>query len=144
MADSLHEIPIQAPRETVHDAWTTERGLSSWWTAKSRVAGEVGALNVFVFDGGNVEFHFRIDEQVPGELLRWTGVLAEKMPEEWVGTRIEVDLEGSGDTTRMRFAHRNWKSTEGMYRVCNTTWGELMYRLRDHCEGRGRGPLFGG
>lgn len=144
MADSLHEIPIEAPPETVYDAWTTSRGLSSWWTKDSRAAGEVGGVNVFVFDGGNVEFHFRVDEQTPAESLRWTGVAAEKMPEEWVGTRIEVDLQGSGGTTRMRFGHRNWKSTKGMYCVCNTTWGELMYRLRDYCEGRGRGPLFDG
>lgn len=144
MPDSLHEIPIQASPDVVYDAWTKAQGLSSWWTADSRVAGDVGGVNVFVFDGGNVEFHFRIEEQVPGERLRWTGIAAAKMPDEWVGTRIEVDLEGSGDATRMLFAHRNWRTTEGMYRVCNTTWGELMYRLRDHCEDNGRGPLFDG
>ena len=144
MPDSLHEIPVRADPQSVFDAWTTSEGLSSWWTKDSRAASEPGEVNVFVFDGGSVEFHFRIDEQVPGKRVRWTGVQADNMPNEWVGTRIEVDLEPSDDGTRLRFGHVGWKSAEGMYCVCNTTWGELMYRLRDHCEGTGRGPLFEG
>jgi uncharacterized protein YndB with AHSA1/START domain len=144
MADSLHEIPVAADPQAVYRAWTTAEGLSAWWTKGSRVAGRPGGVNVFVFDGGNVEFHFRVDEQVEGRKVRWTGVEAEKMPGEWVGTRIEVDLAPADGGTRMRFGHKGWKSVDGMYCVCNTTWGELMYRLRDACEGKGRGPLFPG
>lgn len=144
MPDSLHEIPVQADSMTVFGAWTTAEGLCSWWTKDSRVADNPGDVNVFVFDGGNVEFHFRIDDQVPGKLVRWTGVEADKMPDEWVGTSIEVDLTPSDGGTRMRFGHKGWKTTKGMYCICNTTWGELMYRLRDYCEGKGRGPLFPG
>lgn len=144
MADSLHEIPVKASPNKVYEAWTTAAGLSAWWTKDSRVAERVGDVNVFVFDGGNVEFHFRIDDQVPERRVRWTGLAADKMPAEWVGTRIEVDLEPADGGTRMRFGHKNWKEATSLYCVCNTTWGELMYRLRDHCEGKGRGPLFSG
>jgi len=67
------------------------------------------------------------------------------MPSEWVGTNIEVDLEGmSNGKTRMKFGHKNWKSLQGAFAICNTTWGELMYRLKDSCEGHGRGALFQG
>jgi hypothetical protein len=38
MADSMHEIAIQADPRKVYDAWTTREGLSSWWTAQSRRA----------------------------------------------------------------------------------------------------------
>jgi uncharacterized protein YndB with AHSA1/START domain len=143
MPDSLHEIPIEADPNTVYQAWTTAKGLSSWWTKDSRGGGS-GKPNVFVFDGGNVEFHFRVDGQVPGKAVRWTGIKAEKMPDEWVGTKIEVDIAPANRGSRLRFGHKGWKTTEGMYCVCNTTWGELMYRLRDYCEGKGRGPLFPG
>jgi hypothetical protein len=27
-----------------------------------------------------------------------------------------------------------------MVATCNSTWGELMYRLKDHVEGRNPGP----
>ena len=67
------------------------------------------------------------------------------MPDEWVGTEIRVDLEPAADGgTRMRFGHCGWRSADGAYAGCNSTWGELMHRLRDHCEGNGRGPLFSG
>jgi uncharacterized protein YndB with AHSA1/START domain len=145
MADSLHEINIAASVRKVYDAWTTEQGLCAWWTAKAKVSSTQGQINVFAFDGGAVEFHFRIDEQTPERRVLWTGVSADKMPDEWVGTKIDVRLnELEGGRTRMRFAHRDWQSTDGAFAFCNSTWGELMHRLRDYCEGRGRGPLFSG
>ena len=143
MTDSLHEISIQASRDTVYDAWSTADGLKGWWTADSRTAGEVGGVHVFGFMDGAVGFHFRIDALEPGKGVRWTGLPAPKMPEEWVGTRVEVELaDGEDGGTVLRFGHLGWKSGEGAYRMCNTTWGQLMYRLRDQCEGKGRGPLF--
>lgn len=145
MPDSLHEININADPQKIYQAWTTEAGQSSWWTKVCKMASKPGEVNVFRFDNGNIEFHFRIDEQVPGKKIRWTGVDRGKMPPEWVDTRIEVNLtpnEQGG--TRLRFGHKNWKSDQGAYALCNSTWGELIYRLRDYCEGKGRGPLFQG
>jgi len=144
MPSSLHEIHINADPHKVFDAWTTQQGLSSWWTKDSRVPAEAGKTYVFVFDSGNVEFHFRVDQQKKDRYVRWTGVEAKRMPGEWVGTNIEVFLESTDQGTKMRFQHTNWKTDQGMYCICNTTWGELMYRLKDYCEGRGRGPLFTG
>jgi uncharacterized protein YndB with AHSA1/START domain len=145
MPDSLHEITIAASPKAVYDAWTTAKGLKSWWTQDSRVASKVGGVHVFAFNGGEVEFHFRIDAQEPGRRVRWTGLAAPKMPDEWVGTRIDVELdEPEPGQTRMRFGHLGWQSADGFYRLCNSTWGELVYRLRDFCEGKGRGPLFAG
>lgn len=136
---------VNISAKDVYKAWTTPEGLSSWWTRKCQVGRKPGEINAFLFDNGSVEFHFRIDQQVPGSRVRWTGIKAEKMPEEWVGTTLEVDLTPAGEgRARLRFGHKNWKSTEGAFALCNSTWGELMYRLRDYCEGRGRGPLFKG
>lgn len=143
--DSLHEITIAAPSSGVFNAWTTEEGLRGWWTADAAAPRASGEQYVFRFDGGRVAFHFRVDEEVAGERVLWTGVDGPGMPSEWVGTRIDVRLTPASDgRTRMRFAHRDWRSVEGAYCACNTTWGELMYRLRDWCEGRPRGPLFNG
>jgi uncharacterized protein YndB with AHSA1/START domain len=142
--DSLHEIPISAPPARVYETWTTAAGLRAWWTADVTVpTGESGHY-VFGFDGGRVKFHFRVDKEVASEIVHWTGVPGPGMPDEWIGTEIDVRLSAGGGGTRMRVAHRNWRSIEGAYCVCNTTWGELMYRIRDYCEGRPRGPLFVG
>ena len=78
--DSLHEIAILAPASKVFDAWTTKEGLQGWWTAN--VLSADGSAYVLGFDGGNVEFHFRVERQLPGEKLLWTGLAAPKMPAE--------------------------------------------------------------
>jgi len=35
-----------------------------------------------------------------------------------------------------------WRSETENFMNCNTTWGELMYRLMAVAEGKSRGPLF--
>jgi uncharacterized protein YndB with AHSA1/START domain len=140
--DSMHEIAVSAPLQKVFDAWTTKDGLTAWWTSNVTIRDE-GRLFVFGFDGGKIEFNFRLDESVPGERAVWTGVAGDTMPAEWIGTRLDVQVApAKNGRIRLRFAHRGWRSTEGAFCECNTTWGELMYRLRDYCEGRPRGPLF--
>lgn len=141
--DSLHEIAISTPASNVLDAWTTKEGLRAWWTGDVTVPRAAGENYVFGFDGGKVKFHFRVVDQKPGVSVRMVGVEGPNMPAEWVGTELDarVSTEGPG-RSRLQFAHRNWRSIEGAYCVCNTTWGELMYRLRDSCEGKPRGPLF--
>jgi uncharacterized protein YndB with AHSA1/START domain len=143
--DSLHEIEISAPAAKVFDTWTTKDGLRAWWTGDVTVPRAKGESYVFGFDDGNVKFHFRVVNEVPGVSARWVGVAGPGMPAEWIDTEIDVRLsKAEGDRTRLQFAHRNWRSIEGAYCVCNTTWGELMYRLRDYCEGKPRGALFSG
>lgn len=142
MADSLHEISIAAPIERVYAAWTTPDGLASWWTADCRLAKDVGGIHVFGFQGRDVLFHFHVDTLAPPLHVQWTGIAGPNMTDEWIGTTIDVQLIPEGAKTRVRFAHRDWRSSDGAFRACNTTWGELMYRLRDACEGRRPGPLF--
>jgi len=140
--DSLHEIPIAAPPAKVYEAWTTAEGLRAWWTSDVTTPAGAGGEYTFGF-GGGVRFHFRRDEEVAGERVRWTGVAGPGMPSEWIGTHIEVRISKASDgRTRMQFEHRDWATIEGAYCACNTTWGELVYRLRNWCEGRPRGPLF--
>jgi uncharacterized protein YndB with AHSA1/START domain len=140
--DSRHEIVIRADVATVRAAWTTHDGLVGWWTAHARVVAVPGETHVFEFDGGAAHFHFRIDVLEPDH-VRWSGVAGERMPAEWIGTTIDARMVPLADgRTRLQFTHGNWASPDGAYAMCNTTWGELMYRLRDWCEGKGSAPLF--
>jgi uncharacterized protein YndB with AHSA1/START domain len=147
--DSLHEIPVAAPAKKVFQAWTTAEGLKAWWTTDvstptAKKKGDKGEY-VFRFGGGSVAFHFAVKKEVAGKRVVWRGVKGKGMPKEWVGTKIDVHIsKGKGGGTRLQFAHRDWKNAKGAYCECNTTWGELMYRLKGWCEGKGRGALFGG
>lgn len=142
-ADIRHQISIQAPPQRVLAAITTEAGLRAWWTANCTVKPEVGFINIFRFNNGTLEFHFRVDEQSPRHVA-WTCVPAPKVPDEWVDTRLAFDLATQESATILRFGHWRWRSIEGAYASCNTVWGELMHRLRAHAEGKPTEPYFKG
>jgi hypothetical protein len=42
----------------------------------------------------------------------------------------------------VRFAQLDWKAETDYFTSCNTTWGELMFRLQATAEGKTPGPLF--
>jgi len=143
MPDLLHHISIGATPQHVLATIATEPGLRSWWTADCTAKPEVGYVNVFRFDRGNVEFHFRVDEQSPRHIA-WTCIKTPRVPDYWVNTQLVFDLEESDKGTSLRFSHRGWRSAEGAYAECNTVWGEMMHRLRAHAEGKPTEPYFAG
>lgn len=61
---------------------------------------------------------------------------------EWDGTRIVFALKEDQGKTTVRFAHADWKAETDSFVSCNTTWGELMFRLKAAAEGKAPGPLF--
>lgn len=142
MADILQRIAIAATPEKILPLISTTDGFRAWWTADVDAKPEKGNVNRFRFHGGAVEFPFRVDEISPSR-VSWTCVEGPKVPPEWLGTRVAFDLlPAASGGVDLRFAHTNWREADGNYAMCNTTWGDLMHRLRDAAEGNGRGPYF--
>jgi predicted ester cyclase/uncharacterized protein YndB with AHSA1/START domain len=140
---SVHEIGIHAPADVVFDLLSTQAGLSRWWTDAVIAAPTLGHVNRFAFGGGSVEMPFRVDGHEAPTSLAWTCIEGDRVPPEWVGTRIVATLMPQADgTTRLRFAHEGWRPDAKSFALCNTTWGELMHRLRDVAGGRQPGPHF--
>jgi uncharacterized protein YndB with AHSA1/START domain len=140
MADILHKIIIEAPSEKIFEALTTQEGLQNWWAADTEAEPKIGSLAVFGFYNQTTVFKMRINELVPFKKVKWT---CEGEVDEWLGTELQFDLEPQdvGDTA-LSFRHGGWHSTEGVYAHCNTTWGNLMFRLKAYAEGKNPGPLF--
>ncbi len=142
MPEILHEIEIDARPDAVFRALTTEAGFMEWWTLDVETTAEAGSVATFGFYDRSTVFRMRIDELIPDRLIRWT-CLGDV--EEWTGTSLVFELsEYEGGGTVVRFSHTGWRSVTGFFRQCNTTWGALMYRLRDYCEGKNPGALFPG
>jgi hypothetical protein len=40
----------------------------------------------------------------------------------------------------LRFSQNGWQSMSEMYALRNSTWGELMYRMKSYLEGGNPGP----
>jgi hypothetical protein len=47
---------------------------------------------------------------------------------EWNGTILTWELAPEGDGTTLRFTQSHCKSVSDFCAMCNSTWGELMYR----------------
>ncbi len=128
MADILHRITIDATPDRVFDALTVSEGLQSWWTRDSHATPEIGSVAIFKSVQGTIVFRMRVEELVPGKRVVW---LCQGDLQEWEGTQLSWDLESTENSgTDLRFAHREWTSTEGEYPRCNTTWGHLMHLLK--------------
>ncbi len=140
MPHILHQIKISAPPERVFDAIATADGLRSWWTTDAIAEPIEGSIAEFGFNDRATVFRMRVDELVPGRRVTWS-CLGDN--DEWKGTRQEFHLSPEdGGGVDLRFAHLNWRSLAGAYSLCNTTWGELKYRLKAYAETDTPDPLF--
>jgi uncharacterized protein YndB with AHSA1/START domain len=137
MADIKHQIPIQATPEKVYAAVATQAGLRSWWTADTKADEKVGVKAEFGFDKRGIVFRMKIEKLEPGKLVVWS---CHGDHPEWDGTGLRWELSPENGGTSVRFTQSNWKAVTDMCATCNSTWGELMYRLKNYVEGRNPGP----
>jgi uncharacterized protein YndB with AHSA1/START domain len=137
MAELRHQITIQAVPAKVHEALTTEEGLRAWWTADAAAEAKVGGKAEFGFNRRRTVFRMTIDALEPGKRVVWS---CQGEPTEWNGTILTWDLAGEDSATIVRFNHSGWRAVTELYAICNSSWGELMHRLKDYVEGRNPGP----
>jgi uncharacterized protein YndB with AHSA1/START domain len=132
MADILHRIGVNAPRERIYDAVSTREGLSEWWTrtvdGESRVGGELS----FYFGGPDPGMTAEIDTLEEPRRVAWTCIQG---PDEWMGTHITFDIDENDDETVLRFAHSDWREPSEFMSHCNTKWGLFLLGLKSGLEG---------
>jgi len=137
MADLHHQIPINASPQKVYAALTTVRGLSGWWTADSKIDDKAGGTAEFGFDKRGVIFRMTIEDLKPNEAVVWS---CHGEHPEWRGTKLTWKISAQDGGTTLRFTHGNWEAVTDFFAICNSSWGELMYRLKDYAEGKNPGP----
>ena len=137
MADIKHMIQIAAAPAAVHPLVATAEGFKRWWTADVTVAAGNGAVERGFFNRATVYGLRPVQIASPRE-AHWlceTG-------KEWAGTRLLFDLVEQNGQTLFKFTHAGWQAETDYFTSCNTTWGELMFRLKAAVEGKTPGPLF--
>ena len=135
MSDIVHSIQISAPAEAIYPLVSTAAGFARWWAAD--VTERDGAVELGFFNR-RTTYRLRPQASQPARRAEWiceTG-------QEWQGTRLIFVLEPQSGGTQLRFTHGGWRSATDYFVSCNTTWGELMFRLKAEAEGKSRGPLF--
>lgn len=137
MPEFRHQIDINAKPDKVYAALTTDAGLRSWWAADSKTDQKVGGKAEFGFDKRSTVFRMKIEKLEPGKSVVWS---CHGDHPEWDGTKLTWSLTKDGEGTIVRFKQAGWKAATDMFAICNSSWGELMYRLKNYVEGRNPGP----
>jgi len=137
MAEIKHQIAIKASPQKVYAALATQAGLRAWWTADTTADEKVGGRAEFGFEKRGTVFRMNIDKLEPGKRVVWSCHGDHK---EWNGTVLSWQLSPQNGGTTLRFSQTGWKEINDFCATCNSTWGELMYRLKDYVEGKNPGP----
>ena len=135
MPEIKHSVQLAAKPDAIYPLIATAMGFGQWWA--SDVSEPDGAVELGFFKRATV-YRLRLESAKPQAQAEWkceTG-------DEWNGTRITFQLEPAKTGTVLRFVHAGWRSETDYFISCNTTWGELMYRLKAVAEGQSPGPLF--
>jgi uncharacterized protein YndB with AHSA1/START domain len=137
MMELRHQIPVNATLDKVYAALATQSGLEGWWIADTKADERQGGKAEFGFEKRGIIFRMNVERLEPGKQVVWT---CHGDHPEWDGTTLTWHIKRDGTATTLRFTHSGWKSASDFCATCNSSWGELMYRLRDYVEGRNPGP----
>jgi uncharacterized protein YndB with AHSA1/START domain len=135
MAEIRHSIQTAAKRETIYTLVATARGFAKWWATD--VTESPGVVELGFFNRATV-YRLRLESGTPPTQVEWVC----ETGDEWKGTRIVFSLEEGRPGTLIRFTHAGWATESDYFVSCNTTWGELMFRLKAVAEGKSARPLF--
>lgn len=134
MADIKHSIQTSATPEQIYPLIATAKGLSEWWAMDVSQPGETVDLGFF---NRATIYRLRL-----GPATKTSADWVCESGDEWNGTHIVFEIEPNKNGALIRFTHASWRAETPYFVSCNTTWGELMFRLREAAEGRKPGPLF--
>jgi hypothetical protein len=135
MADIQHSIQISATPEQIYPLVANAEGFGLWWATD--ITEPKGVVELGFFNRATV---YRLRPQ-PGQLPAEAEWVCES-GDEWSGTRIRFQMQAGKAGTLLRFTHADWREESDYFVSCNTTWGELMFRLKAAAEGKSPGPLF--
>ncbi len=140
MPDILHRLVIRASPGQVYRALTMPEGLAGWWTRDVTAEPTVGSVALFGFNRREVLFRMFVQELVETARVRWRCLGGHP---EWKDTEIAFVLSPAADGTVLDFAHRGWKSSEGILAVCNFEWARSLASLKVYLETGAGAPHAG-
>src|SRR5437660_8417748 len=111
-------------------------GFSQWWSEDVTENKAARTVELGFFNRATV-YRLNSVRMAAPQSAEW---LCES-GQEWQGTRLIFDTASKNGGTMLQFAHADWKAETDYFINCNTTWGELMFRLKACAEGKAPGPL---
>ena len=135
MPEIHHRVPVSAAAKAVLDLVATGVGFERWWAEDVTTEAD-GRISLGFFDRASV-YRLRLLERGE-EGVSWRC----ESGDEWHDTELRSDVKPARDGVILDFRHAGWRSETPYFTSCNTTWGELMFRVKSAAQGKPRGPLF--
>jgi uncharacterized protein YndB with AHSA1/START domain len=135
------QFDIDADRDTVRRALTTQDGIRSWWSVRTEGPhGDAdGRLRVSFPD---VPQPFELEmTRNDADRVEWT---VGAFPPWWAGTSIRWDLSDNPDRpgTRLLFSHRDYDPSNPVIPIVTPAWAQIILRLKEHAETGAARPYF--
>ena len=137
MTDLNHSVPINTSPTKVFAAIATQTGNQGWWTKDTVMDPKIGGKAEFGFEKRGVpDEHRETRSRPPGGVEMLGG-------QSGMG-RHHADVEHPAQRERQPVAIYAKRLARHHRRVaaCNSTWGELMYRLKANVGGKNPGPRW--
>lgn len=125
-----HRLIIQANTQTIYEAITTKKGLSSWWIKDCEIKNEVGEVNTFRFEG-HPPTEMKLKKQKENKYVSWKCIAGDK---EWIGTKLTFSIKESENGCVLKFKHLKWKKQSAFFATCNFHWARHFIMLQNYCE----------
>lgn len=138
MKTIIHVVDIDAPREKVFNAITTEGGLSNWWTTVVSVQEGLGGIIDFRFiEGFNPDM--KVTHLDQNRLLHWQCVGGHR---NWQDNTFSFELKDLEAKSRLIFRQNySVELDDEVYGTYNFNWAYYLDSLRLYCE-TGSGKPF--
>jgi len=133
MVEMNHEIWIEADKEKIYKAFATVDGLKAWWTSETEFDKDNKTLK-FGFYEGKYWMKFKILETNKNKDVKWKCIETDDITTDWIDTEVKISVEKVKDDLRVYLTHSNWKKDSKILAMCNSTWGHLMFSLKDFVE----------
>src|SRR5262245_19594743 len=134
----LMRFDIDAERDVIHRALTTQEGIRSWWSRRTDLAD--AQLRVS-FPDQPQPFEFAVGRD-DTERVEWvTG----GFPPWWAGTTIRWDLSDNPDgpaRSRLLFSHRDYAPDNPVIPIVTPAWAQIILRLEGYAETGVAQPFF--
>jgi hypothetical protein len=137
----LMQFDIEADRDTVRRALTTQDGIRSWWSTRSDGpdGGADGQLRVSFPDVGQ-PFELEMTRN-DADRVEWR---VGAFPPWWAGTTIRWDHSDNPDRpgTRLLFSHRDYDPDNPVIPVVTPAWAQIILGLKHYAETGEARPFF--
>ncbi len=138
MKTIIHTFPVEADRDVVYRALTTEEGVTGWWTTKATVEPGEGGVIQFTFHG---DFHPQMKQTrlVKDEFVEWKCIGGHP---NWQDNEFRFALRGGDGSTSVQFVQQYANELDDdTYGTYNFNWGYYLNSLLTYCE-TGTGTPF--